>query len=164
VDAFVFATEARTLANRDETNMQLMLNDYNTELPGKRNNIIRIIQDIQASGTIADIDGVGHQFHLQIGTNVDEVTAAFEAVEALSLINHVTELDVSIYADPGNCFSSRTIPPCAADLGANPTQAVLSAQATTYRALFNAFNRASVTSVTTWGVADNHTWLRRGPR
>ena len=36
-------------------------------------------------------------------------------------------------------------------------------QATLYRALFNAFNRPSVTSVTTWGMADNHTWLNRFP-
>jgi endo-1,4-beta-xylanase len=39
----------------------------------------------------------------------------------------------------------------------------LSQQATAYRALFNAFDRNSVTSVTTWGVADNHTWLNSWP-
>ena len=79
------------------------------------------------------------------------------------LVNHVTELDVSIYADPGNCFSQRSIPPCMADYGASPPQSVLSDQARLYRALFNAFNRPSVTSVTTWGVADNHTWLNSFP-
>jgi endo-1,4-beta-xylanase len=164
-DAFLFATQARASIGRTDADMKLMLNDYNTELPGKRANIIRIVQDVMNAGTGADIDGVGHQLHLQIGTDVTQVTAAFQAVEALdaSFVNHVTELDVSIYNDPGNCFSTRTIPPCVADLGANPTQAVLSAQATTYRALFNAFNRASVTSVTTWGVADNHTWLNFFP-
>src|SRR6202008_4526443 len=71
--------------------------------------------------------------------------------------------DVSIYADPGTCFAQRAIPPCLADLGANPPQTVLSQQATLYRALFNAFNRASVTSITLWGVADNHTWLNTFP-
>ncbi|MBC8025696.1 MAG: endo-1,4-beta-xylanase [Steroidobacteraceae bacterium] len=161
VDAFMIAGEVRTQLARPQ--MRLMLNDYNTELPGKRANVIAILRDVINAG--APIDGVGHQLHLQIGADVAQVTAAFAAVEAVSstLVNHVTELDVSIYQDPGTCFSARTIPPCLADLGANPPQSVLSAQALLYRALFNAFNRPSVTSVSLWGVADDHTWLNTFP-
>ena len=149
VDAFMIAGEVRTQMARPQ--MRLMLNDYNTELPGKRANVIAILQDVVNAG--APIDGVGHQFHLQLGSDVAQVTAAFAAVDAVSssLVNHVTELDVSIYQDPGTCFSARTIPPCLADLGANPPQSALSAQALLYRALFNAFNRPSVTSVSLWG-------------
>ena len=40
---------------------------------------------------------------------------------------------------------------------------MLSQQATLYRALFKAFNRPSVTSVSLWGIADNHTWLNTFP-
>ena len=76
---------------------------------------------------------------------------------------HVTELDVSIYEDPGECFSARTIPPCQADYGANPPLEALSEQAALYRALFEAFDRPSVTSITTWGIADDHTWLNFFP-
>lgn len=161
VDAFMIAGEVRTQMARPQ--MRLMLNDYNTELPGKRANVIAILRDVINAG--APIDGVGHQFHLQLGADVSQVTAAFAAVEAVSgtLVNHVTELDVSIYQDPGECFSARTIPPCLADLGANPPQSVLSAQALLYRALFQAFNRPSVTSVSLWGLADNHTWLNSFP-
>jgi endo-1,4-beta-xylanase len=163
VDAFTIAGEVRTQLGKNSANMKLMLNDYNTELPGKRANVLKIVQDVINAG--APIDGVGHQLHLSVGADVSQVTAAFTAVEALSstLVNHVTELDVSIYADPGDCFSLRTIPPCLADLGANPPQSVLSQQATLYRALFNAFNRPSVTSVSLWGIADNHTWLNSWP-
>jgi endo-1,4-beta-xylanase len=161
-DAFLFATQRRFAMNRVDS-MKLMLNDYNTELPGKRANILKIVQDIQNAGMGAAIDGVGHQFHLQLGADVAQVTAAFQAVEALGLINHVTELDVSIYQDPGTCFSARTIPPCLADYGASPPQQVLSDQALLYRALFNAFDRPSVQSVTLWGLADNHTWLNGFP-
>jgi len=162
-DAFYFATLERTALNR-VNDIALMLNDYNTELPAKRANVIKVVNYIlgdSARGT--KIDGVGHQFHLQLGADVTQVTAAFQAVEALGLINHVTELDVSIYQDPGTCYSQRTIPPCLADFGANPPQQVLSDQALLYRALFNAFNRASVKSVTMWGMADNHTWLNSYP-
>jgi endo-1,4-beta-xylanase len=143
--------------------MKLLLNDYNTELPDKRANVMQIVADLVTAGV--PIDGVGHQFHLQVDANAADVTAALTAVESISstLVNQVTELDVSIYADPGTCFSAATIPPCLADYGANPPQSVLSQQATLYRALFNAFNRPSVTSVSLWGVADNHTWLNSFP-
>jgi endo-1,4-beta-xylanase len=161
IDAFQAAGEARMAMNRPQ--MRLMLNDYNTELPGKRANVLAIVQDVIDASQ--PIDGVGHQFHLQLGQDVAQVTAALQAVEALSstLENHVTELDVSIYQDPGTCFSARTIPPCLADLGASPGQSVLSAQATLYRALFVAFNRPSVRSVTFWGVSDANTWLNSFP-
>ena len=162
-DAFTFANQARSSIGKTSATMKLMLNDYNTELPGKRANVIQIVRELVNGGYA--IDGVGHQFHLQLNANVAEVTAALVAVEGVSstLVNHVTELDVSIYADPGNCFSAPAIPPCMADYGATPPQSVLSAQALLYRALFNAFNRPSVTSVTLWGVADNHTWLNTFP-
>jgi len=161
VDAFMIAGEVRAAMNKP--GLKLMLNDYNTEIPGKRANVLKIVQDVINAG--APIDGVGHQLHLNLNADVAQVTAAFAAVEAVSstLTNHVTELDVSIYADPGTCFTQRTIPPCLADLGASPPQSVLSQQATLYRALFNAFNRPSVTSVSLWGVADNHTWLNSWP-
>ncbi len=162
-DAFDFANQARTSIGRNSATMKLMLNDYNTELSGKRANVIQIVQALVNAGV--PIDGVGHQFHLQLDANVADVNAAFAAVEGVSstLVNHVTELDVSIYADPGTCYSSRTIPPCLADLGAAPPQTVLSQQATLYRALFAAFDRPSVTSVSLWGIADNHTWLNSFP-
>jgi endo-1,4-beta-xylanase len=162
-DAFLFASQARAAIGRDSSTMKLMINDYNTELPGKRANLLAIVDDLQDAGI--PIDGVGHQLHLQLGADVTQVVEAFEDVEALpgNLVNHVTELDVSIYQDPGECFSARTIPPCQADYGANPPLDALSAQAALYRALFEAFDRPSVTSITTWGIADDHTWLNFFP-
>ena len=162
-DAFIYADQARTSIGKNSASMKLMLNDYNTELPGKRANVMQIVQSLVTEGV--PIDGVGHQLHLQLGVDVAQVTAAFTAVEGISttLVNHVTELDVSIYADPGSCYAQQTIPPCLANYGASPPQSVLSQQATLYRALFNAFNRPSVQSVTFWGIADNHTWLNSYP-
>jgi endo-1,4-beta-xylanase len=161
--AFACAAQSRTEAGRNSANMKLMLNDYNTELPGKRANVMQIVQGLVNGGI--PIDGVGHQFHLQLDADVTQVTAAFAAVEAINstLVSHVTELDVSVYADPGNCYAQRTIPPCLADVGTTAPQALLSQQALKYRELFNAFNRPRVTSVSLWGVADNHTWLNGFP-
>jgi endo-1,4-beta-xylanase len=162
-DAFNFAFQTRAAIGRNTADMKLMINDYSTESAGKRANLIAIIQDLQSQGVV--VDGVGHPFHRQLGADVNPVTAAFQAVEALpgNLVNHVTELDVSIYMDPGTCYSQRTIPPCLADYGASPPDSVLNDQARLYRALYNAFNRPSVTSITSWGIADNHTWLNSFP-
>jgi len=162
-DAFNCAFQTRAAIGRTTADMKLMINDYSTEQAGKRANLIAVIQDLQGQGVV--VDGVGHQLHLSLGADVTQVTAAFQAVEALpgNLVNHVTELDVSIYQDPGNCYSQRTIPPCLADYGASPPAQVLHDQAVLYRALFVAFNRPSVTSITTWGIADNHTWLNFWP-
>ena len=44
-DAFTFANQARTSIGRNSATMKLMLNDYNTELPGKRANVIQIVRD-----------------------------------------------------------------------------------------------------------------------
>lgn len=158
-DAFTCAAQTRAVMGKNSDSLKLMLNDYNTELPGKRANVIQIVQSLLDASV--PIDGVGHQLHLQINADVSQVTAAFAAVEALNgnLVNHVTELDVSIYADPGECFAQRTIPPCLASVGTTPSQALLTQQALKYRELFNAFDRPRVTSVTFWGIADNHTWL-----
>ncbi len=162
-DAFTCANQTRTAIGKTQATMKLMLNDYNTELPGKRANVMAIVQSLVTDGM--PIDGVGHQFHLQINADVAQVTAALQAVEGISstLVNHVTELDVSIYADPGECFAQRTIPPCLADVGTTPAQTLLSQQALKYRALFAAFDRPSVQSVSFWGIADNHTWLNGFP-
>jgi endo-1,4-beta-xylanase len=64
-DAFNLANEARISIGKNSSNMKLMLNDYNTELPGKRANVMQIVQQLVTAGV--PIDGVGHQFHLQLG-------------------------------------------------------------------------------------------------
>ena len=123
-DAFMFANEARASIGRNSANMKLMLNDYNTELPGKRANVHR--GSCRTSSTPVDSHRRGRppvppatQCRCRPGHRGVGGGRGLSS----TLVNHVTELDVSIYADPGNCFSLRTIPPCMADYGANPPQA-----------------------------------------
>ncbi len=154
-DAFRDADEARTSLGLTGADMKLMINEYNTELPGKRANLVRIIQDLRNKGV--PIDGVGHQLHLRLDADVSEVTNALVAIEDLGgLVNQVTELDVNVYADPASCGQSGT--GCISDYGAFPPQKVLYDEARLYRALYTAFKRPSVQSVTTWGLNDGHTW------
>jgi hypothetical protein len=50
-DAFLFATQARDSVGKNSSNMKLMLNDYNTELAGKRDNVLRIVQYVMNAAT-----------------------------------------------------------------------------------------------------------------
>ena len=47
-DAFRYAAEARANLGLVSSQLKLMINEYNTELPGKRANLIRIINDLRA--------------------------------------------------------------------------------------------------------------------
>lgn len=144
---------------------KLFINDYNTELPAKRARYLEIIADLLARGV--PLDGVGHQFHLQINADPADSLAAIDAVDALGagLENHATEIDVSVYSDPGECFAGGVN--CAASYGsqaANVPASVYAAQAQIYRGLFDGFvQRPSVTSVTVWGLHDGQSWLNSFP-
>ena len=92
-DAFRYADEARTFLGLTSASLKLTINEFNTEIPGKRDNLIRIIQDLRNKGV--PLDAVGHQMHLRIDVDVAEVTAALVAIENLGgLENQVTELDI----------------------------------------------------------------------
>jgi endo-1,4-beta-xylanase len=137
----------------------LFINEYNTELPQKRANLLAIVDDLISKSV--PIDGVGHQLHLSLDANPQSVSDALTAVEQRNLINQVTELDISIYLDPPSCPAARTSPPCIADYGTTPPASALALQAVLYRKLYDVFKEhdASVESVTTWGIHDAHTWL-----
>ena len=133
---------------RNSSNMKLMLNDYNTELPGKRANVLAIVQDVMNAGTVPHrrrrppVPPAArrrcHAGHGGVRRPSRRCRPPWSTTSPSS-----TCLSTRI---PGNCFSARTIPPCMADYGANPPATVLSQQATLYRALFTAFDRPSVTS------------------
>jgi endo-1,4-beta-xylanase len=148
-------------ARRADPNVQLFINDYDTENAAKRTRLLTIVRDLQRKGV--PIDGVGHQLHLKYTENAEGVEAALRDVEGVGLINHITELDVSVYADPGSC-SGPERSGCLPDYGNAVPQANLAQQATLYGQLFEVFQRhTSVKSVTTWGISDAHTWLKRFP-
>jgi len=102
--------------------------------------------------------------HLNVDTQAGDALAAIDAIdnEFMGLEQHVTELDISLYADPGSCFENQT--GCRADYGDNVPDNILTRQAQLYRDLFNGFSeRASISSVTVWGVSDAQSWLNDFP-
>ncbi|WP_031238864.1 endo-1,4-beta-xylanase [Asticcacaulis sp. AC466] len=158
-----FIDYAFRAARAADPGAQLFINEYLTEEAGKRGRLMTIVQGMLDRGV--PVDGVGHQMHIDISyPGAAEVEAALAAVEAKGLVNHVTEMDVSVYADPGSCDANATGCLPAVTVGAAGYSAALRSQALKYRELFAVFAaHASVKSVTLWGVADNHTWLDTYP-
>jgi len=152
-------------ARAADPNARLFINDYSTENPAKLAKVLAIIDYIEETDEVT-VDGVGHQMHLQRTAQVADVEAALKTVANRGKANRITELDVSIYADPGECFVLQRIPPCAANYGASfadVPQSAVSQQAQLYRDLFALFREYSLDAVTTWGIHDAHTWLNGWP-
>ncbi|MEO1554596.1 MAG: endo-1,4-beta-xylanase [Pseudomonadota bacterium] len=144
---------------------KLFINDYNTELSGKRGRLITTIRDLLDRGI--PVDGVGHQMHLSIDADAADALAAIDEIDALGagLEQHVTELDISVYNDPGECFGSGVN--CQTGYGtmaSDVPDSVYQKQAQLYRDLFEGFKtRNSVTSVSLWGIRDSQSWLNNFP-
>lgn len=158
-DYIDWAFEAARAADPD---CLLFINDYNSELSGKLGRYIDVIRDLNSRNI--PLDGVGHQMHVNIDTPLANALEAIDAIdrEFMGLIQHVTELDISIYSDPGSCFENEVN--CAPDYGSNIPTSVMTAQAQLYRDLFEGFAaRPSVTSLTIWGLSDADSWLDTYP-
>jgi len=141
---------------------QLFLSEYETENAFKRRWVIEILQRFADRGV--PIDGVGHQFHLNLDTDPALALAAIDDVDNqfMGLVNHITELDLSFYRDPGTCWESETN--CIADIGPTAPDGMLATQAQILRDLFTGFvQRSSVDVVNFWGVKDDDSWLNDVP-
>lgn len=158
-DYIDWAFEAARAADPD---VKLFINDYNTELAGKRGRLVTVVQDLIARGI--PLDGVGHQAHIQQSTPSADVFAGLDAFTDMfaGLENHITELDISVYSDPGSCFANAA--GCQASVGSTLPDARAREQATKYRELFTGFAaRSNLTSVTFWGLTDDASWLNNYP-
>jgi GH35 family endo-1,4-beta-xylanase len=159
--SFMFARKADPFAI-------LYYNDFNEEIPAKRNAIVGMINAVNnrwardtvnnpeavASGTYNGrllIEGMGMQSHFHMGTgtgfsgatnwtNVGTAVAAYAAINGLRV--SVTELDVT----SGN------------------TAANLTAQADRYGQLFALYlqHSDSIERISIWGKADNQSWRSAG--
>jgi endo-1,4-beta-xylanase len=130
---------------------RLFINDYNTEQPAKREALRRVVSALLAEGV--PIDGVGHQLHINIERpQVADIEQTIATFGALGLDNQVTELDMSVYTN--NVDTYPAVPP-----------EVLADQGYRYADVFAALRRqrAHLSSVTVWGLADDNTWLSTFP-
>jgi endo-1,4-beta-xylanase len=130
---------------------KLFINDYNTNVPAKRDALFDLVSKLTAEGV--PIDGVGHQMHINVGwPSVADTEAMIRKFQPLDVEQQITEMDVSIYQNEGESFPT-------------PPADRLLQQAYVYRDMFALFRRysADITSVTLWGLADDNTWLDTFP-
>ncbi|MEU8384096.1 endo-1,4-beta-xylanase, partial [Streptosporangium sp. NPDC048865] len=139
------------VAREVDPDATLVINDYNTEFPRKRQALYDLVRKLRAEGV--PIDAVGHQLHV----NVEQPPASYiedtiEKFARLGVGQQVTELDVSVYTDFTTVYD--TVP-----------AEVLALQGHRYREIFDVFRRQAghLSSVTVWGVADDETWLSSFP-
>ncbi|MEZ4621072.1 MAG: endo-1,4-beta-xylanase [Caldilineaceae bacterium] len=138
------------VAHEVAPNAALLINDYSTTNPRKRQCIYDLVQELQADGV--PVDGVGMQMHTNIQSPTPQVVeTTIRKFAELGQV-HITEFDMSIYTN--NTDSYESVP-----------EAVLVRQGERYRELFDIFKRNSdlIGSVTFWGMADDHTWLKTWP-
>jgi endo-1,4-beta-xylanase len=139
--AFQYANEAfnNVYAASGVTHpVTLFINDYNTEQAGKRGRYHTLVERLLARGV--PVDGVGHQFHVNLSMPVSALADAFEAFEDLPVKQAVTEFDVPT--------------------GTPVSQALLIEQGYYYRDAFNVFRQHAddLFSVTVWGLVDGRSW------
>ena len=144
-------------------NAQLFYNDYNECLPEKRDRIVTLIRTLQEKG--CRVDGFGMQQHYFMNPDYDELKRSIEIYAGLGLRLHITELDVSMMAvaNPGDRRMKPGDPGFEAYIreAMNPTPEKLAKISQIYEKLFEIYRSYAdvIDCVTTWGVADDITWL-----
>ncbi|MBO3748028.1 endo-1,4-beta-xylanase [Streptosporangiaceae bacterium NEAU-GS5] len=139
------------VAHETDPAAKLFINDYNTELPRKRQALFNVVKKLKAEGV--PIDGVGHQVHV----NIEQPPASYveDTIQKFATLNvdqQITELDVSVYTDFVSTYA--TVP-----------SEVIALQGYRYKELFDVFKRQAshLSAVTIWGLADDETWLSNFP-
>jgi endo-1,4-beta-xylanase len=145
----------------------LVYNDYNIELPAKREKLLRLIRELQTKNV--PLDAVGIQGHWEVDRiPLREIEELLAAMNRLSLKVMVSELDLGVvprggwWADGGKNRAeiSRTNP-----LAAGCPPDLLDRQARQYAELFRLFKARSdsIARVTFWDLHDGRSWLNDFP-
>jgi len=138
--AFRYAREA-------DPEAKLFLNDVSTTDANKRQVIIELVKKLQAKGV--PIDGIGMQMHISLTKpSLHDVENALKDFSELGLEIHITEMDISVYENKEESFSTIS-------------QDILNEQGNRVKDLFTIINKYKehITSVNFWGMTDDHTWL-----
>ncbi len=134
-------------ARNADPDAKLFLNEVGTTDPSKRDQIVALVQDLQAKGV--PIDGIGMQMHISLtNPSLRDFEAALEAYSQLGIEIQITELDLTVYVNRQQSFDEAS-----AEL--------LNEQGHRIKDLFDIMDKYSdsITSVTFWGMTDDQSWL-----
>lgn len=147
-----FMEEVFEMAKELLPQSKLYYNDYNETDPIKREKIYETIKDMKERGI--PIDGIGMQCHFNIyEPSEEELYRSIELYAGLGLHLQVTEMDVSMFRFEDHTSIDR------------PSEKMYEMQAEVFERSFRVFREYKdiIDCVTTWGVADDSTWLDNFP-
>lgn len=164
-----FIAKAFYMANQADPKAHLIYNDFNTELPAKRNAIVSMVKKLKQQGV--PIHGVGMQEHLGIDhPSVDEIEKSLIAFANAGVRVHITELDIDVLPSVWNVPTAEVSTRFKYTPERDPYIQGLPKEmeeklAQRYAAVFKIFikHRDKIERVTTWGTADSETWLNDFP-
>ena len=152
-----FIGRAFEYAHKADPKAVLFYNDYNTEIPAKRDKIYRLLKGLKEKGV--PVHGVGLQAHWSISSPTrEELEKSIEMFSSLGLQIQFTELDVSIYAgrQGGQLIQGQQ-----QQQAGQFTPEIEQKQIEKYQMVFEVFRkyRKNITGVTFWNLSDRYTWL-----
>jgi endo-1,4-beta-xylanase len=145
-----YIVRAFEIAREVDPDAVLLINDYSTTNPDKRACIYNLVEELQGMGV--PVDGIGMQMHINI--QYPTAAAVEDTIKKFAELGevHITELDMSIYANDTDSYES--VP-----------EEVMVKQGFRYQEIFEVLKEQadSISSVTFWGMGDDHTWLKTFP-
>ncbi len=152
-----FIAKAFQYAHEADPKAILFYNDYNTEIPAKREKILKLLKSLIAKKV--PINGVGLQAHWSVSTpSREELERSIKEFSALGLQVQFTELDISVYAGRQGGQLVQGQQPTGSSAF---TPEMEQQQLEKYKMVFDVFRkyRKNITGVTFWNVSDRYTWL-----
>lgn len=156
-------------ANAADPGAELYYNDYNNELPAKREGIIPIIKDLKQKGI--KIDGLGIQGHWHLDSpGLSVIDESISKYAALGLKVVITEMEVNVLPTPPEVYGAdvsqqarylETLNPYSSGLPDSVSNQLADRYADLFRVLVK--HKGDVTRVTFWGVHDGYSWKNDWP-
>jgi endo-1,4-beta-xylanase len=148
---------------------ELYYNDYNLEIPAKREGAIRLIKKLKAKGV--KVDGIGMQGHWGLTfPTLEEIEKSIVLYSELGVKVMITEMDISVLKNPWDFNGADVSQKFEEDDKLNPypkelPDSVQALLAERYKSIFQIFykHRDKISRVTFWGVNDGQSWLNSFP-
>ncbi len=160
--AFQFAHEA-------DPDAELLYNDYSMFHAGRRDAVVKMVQDLKAKGI--RIDGVGMQAHYALDyPSIEDFEKSIVAFSEAGVDVHITELDIDVLprmkremgAEVSTNFDYQKYLNPYADGLPDSVSVALNERYNDFFKLFLKHHDA-IKRVTLWGVADQQSWKNNWP-
>ena len=153
------------------SDVELLYNDYSMTRSGRRDAVVRMVNDLQSKDI--RIDGVGMQGHwARTEPNIRQIESSILAFAETGVQVHITELDIDMLPRHPRMWSGNAdvMLRLQEDPALDPyteglTPESQAALAERYESIFQLFlkHSDSIRRVTFWGVTDADSWLNNWP-